>query len=365
MRLGIGIFIVALATAALGQDAPIVRFVNGTPVKGEVTSVKPEGLEITNGEAGKVYPWSAFAAGTRFRFDPLYRANFSLAQQGKPMSRWTNAPESTTDSGSAPAAVQPMTFSAFPPLAARSRASLAGLELNDAARALTWGFRYGPGETEVAYVAIEPGGDDGLPTTLLLWSDPNQRAERLRGSRRAVGDEATVSFRKQRFRSTREGVDVQCDLALSVSTLAEGVFNVALDVELKKGDAVSSFTLYGPPPGMLVGDGDIVAQDLLVSPLMKLAISAGSLSGDIRMGRLRFIPRSGMDKAVSVVISDARNNAVMEEKVLFQDGKQAEIATLALPLKSLVTGQRYSMQSGIDLGPFFGALRYGETFVAP
>lgn len=368
------------ACVGYGQESSVVpRYLNGMPVKGEVSAVFPEGMEIRSGTSKRVYPWTAFSAGTRFRYDPLYRANLVAAQSGQPISAWTQPPDGGYEARTAPApealpdvpTAEPrtMALAELPTISARPRASLVGLDLRDPARALTWGFRYGPAEADTVYLVLDPAPNDGLPTHMSVWLQPGKPPERLKGSRRVDGEEATVSFRKQRFRTMREGVEIQFDLGVSMSTRDPGVLWVALDVELKQGKTTSAFSLIGAPPGVLAGDGNILARDLLSTPSLKLTIETvegqPAMMGNVRMGRLRLIPRAGMDKAVLIQITDARKTKVLEESVPIQEGRPGHKTSFTLALDRLTAGQKYAIQARIDLGPFLGPLVYEESFVRP
>lgn len=364
---------------APGQENSGWRYFNGAPVKGEIVRVAPEGVEVQSGNTGRVVPWSGFSTATRFRFDPHYRANLALAQRGLALNAWTNPAEGgytanpiatpTDGASTAGSEIDPLNFTGFPTLTAQPRAGLAGIDLRKGDRAVTWGFRFGPGPSDAIYYVMEPAGDDGLPSTLWVWTDPGKRPEALKGSRRSDGDETTVSFRKQRFQSRMDDADVRFDLGLLSSTRDHNALSTTLDVELKKAGVVSSFTLVGTPPGILVGDGNVVARDLLASPSLKLGVEMQDgkpiLTGAIRMGRLALIPRASMQKGVTVVIRDGRSTAVIDELVPVKADSAHSQATVNLPLERLTAGQKYALRATVDLGPLLGSLAYEESFVRP
>ncbi|MCO5044928.1 MAG: hypothetical protein J5I99_09305 [Verrucomicrobia bacterium] len=357
MRLWVGFVMLIFAGVASAQEGAAVRFVNGTPIKGELVSVKPGGLELSVEGTRKLFPWSAFSPATRFRYEQGYRDNLATAQRGRPPAEWTNSL-----SGAVVAA--PMSLRALPPISDRPRARLPGFRVSDGADAVAWGFRYGAKDSEAVFAVLEATGNDELPSSLLLWSSPSSNPETLSGSRRASGSEATMSFPSKRFVSVREGVEVQSDLAFSVLGREPGVPNVVLDVVLKKGGASSSFSLVGVPPGFLLGEGSIAAQDLLVSPTMKWGVGRGVLSGEVRMNRLQLFPRSGMGSVVDVSVSDGEGRVLMEERVPFREGRQNAGPALEVSLKRLPSGQTYVLKARVDLGPFLGVLQHEQSFVA-
>ncbi len=358
MRFVVGIAVLAFVCVASAQEEVTMRYVNGAPVKGSLVSAKPDGLLVSVEGANKLLPWSALSAGTRFRYDAAFRDNLATAQRGMPPADWTNSLEGAgTD--------LLMSFRAFPSTAERQRGRLPGFRVSDGANAVSWGFRYGPKDSDVAFAVLEAAGSEELPSSLLLWANASVNPETLTGSRRASGSDATMNFQSQRFTSVREGVDVQSDLAFAVGSRDPGQLIAILDVELKKGGAASAFTLYGVPPGLLIGDGAIAPQDMLVTPSMKWTVSRGVLSGDVRMNRMQLLPRAGMSKTASVSISDEEGRVVAEEASAFREGRQDGAPALSLSLKALPSGQRYTLRARVDLGPFLGVLQHEETFVAP
>ncbi len=380
MRLCVVIVAAAVWTggpAQAGAEAP--RLLGGQPLGGEVLAVRPDGIEMVAAGGGKLYPWSAFSPATRFRYDPLYRANLALAQQGLAVRAWTNAAEGgysaapVKEQAAAPspvaADIQPLSFAGLPAPAALPRAALVGLNVRNDARAIAWGFQFGPGPADAVYYVMEPAGEDGLPNTLWMWTDPGRGPEALQGSRRSDGGDTTVSFRRQRFQSRMEDADIRFDLAVSASTRDRNALSIALDVEIRKDGAVSTFTLLGSPPGALVGDGNLVARDLLAPPALKIGVELQEgkpvLAGAIRMGRLTLLPGMNMQKGVNVVIQDGRPAKVFEELVPVKEDAARSRAALLLPLDRLAPGQKYALQASADLGPLVGPLRYEESFVRP
>lgn len=364
--------------ASYGQEKPIPLLLNGTAVRGEIVAVRPDGMQVQSGVNTRFYPWTAFAPGTRYRFDPLYRANLTAAQQGLAVARWPNAPDGDYandppkfEPASAPvpdsAGIKPLVFAEFPPLPARPLASLVTLDTKAGARSLAWGLRHGPAETDAAYFILETSGADGLPPAMHVWVATIKRAERVLASRRADGDEARAVFREQRFRGTREDVQVDYRISVSASTRMPGALLLSADIELRKGAAASSFTLVGMPAGVLVGDGNVAARDLLSPPSILFALDLRDgkpvYAGSVRMGRLRLIPRSGMERTIAITIRDERGKKVRAESIAFTGDAPTDKHSFFMPLDSLTSGGKYTIDARIDLGPFLGALEYQESFV--
>lgn len=73
-----------------GQE---LRLANGAVIPGEVAQVKPEGLEIRTSTGTRVYNWETLSLGTRYRYQPDFRAGYSGVLQGLPASERVKPPE--------------------------------------------------------------------------------------------------------------------------------------------------------------------------------------------------------------------------------------------------------------------------------
>jgi hypothetical protein len=86
-------WLVLLLTGIVGTVlAQEPRLANGKPVKGEVKEATDEGLKVLLPEGEKVLPWKTLSIGTRYRYQPLFRANFDAVIEGVPPSQWTKQP---------------------------------------------------------------------------------------------------------------------------------------------------------------------------------------------------------------------------------------------------------------------------------
>ena len=75
----------------ISVGAEEIKLANGTIVQGDVVQAKDEGLAIKTAEGEKTLAWKTLSAGTRFRYQPSYRANFDHILKGDPASMRTNA----------------------------------------------------------------------------------------------------------------------------------------------------------------------------------------------------------------------------------------------------------------------------------
>ena len=66
-----------LCFLAMGAFAEDFKLAHGVVVQGELVQVKEEGLEIKTAQGNKVLAWKMLSAGTRFRYQESYRAQFT------------------------------------------------------------------------------------------------------------------------------------------------------------------------------------------------------------------------------------------------------------------------------------------------
>lgn len=382
------LLVVLAAWPVLAQD---VRFANGATARGAVKSVSPDGMELELGGQAKLYPWSAFSAGTRFRYDPVYRANLAVIQAGQPASARTNEPESgylTTPSSDATGSVPganpmapapttlqrdsssgPLNLEAYEPAPALPRANIPKLELRNGDAALSWGVRYGRGTREIAYFVFDVKEPGELPDALVMHSAADERTDRIKATRRGDGSEATAQFRKLRFEGTFGEAKAGVDLSCAFSARSSAALNLTADVELTRGTTVCAFSLSGQPAGALQGAGDIAARELVTPPSLWMAIEGkggrAAVVGNVRMGRFKLLPRRGMETAVSVTVSDEGGKPVLERAVPLQNASLQDRYTITLPLDQVQSGRKYALKASIDLGPLLGRVRYEESFVVP
>lgn len=83
-----------------------IRLAHGVVVPGELVSRDATGVVIRASGGDKAIGWEMLAPGSRFRWDPLFRANILAALRGQPRAAWTNPPAALealpADSAAAP-----------------------------------------------------------------------------------------------------------------------------------------------------------------------------------------------------------------------------------------------------------------------
>ena len=384
---------VALAIAVADARAEDeVRYLSGAPVRGTVKSVSPAGVEVLGGNASRVYPWNMLSAGTRFRLDPVYRVNLPAIQQGAPLSARTNELETgylatpaaadasaagATGSLMAPAATSllaaasagPVDLGRFDAVNPLPRAAVAQANLRNGDAALAWGLRYGSPVEQVVYFLFDVKEPGELPDGMVIYNPAGGRADRIKASRKTDGADAITQFRKLRYQGAVADVACAYDVACIFSSRQPGQLLVSLDIELARGGISAAFLLQGAVEGVLEGDGAMTANQVLAKPsLWMTADTSGGgpvLVGNVRMGRLRFIPRRGMDTAARVVVTDEMGAVAVDEPVTVSAKGPQDRYTLRLPLDKLKPGRKYALKASMDLGPLLGPLHYEESLVLP
>lgn len=375
-------FVLGGLAAAGAQE---IRYANGAPVRGTLKAVTAEGVEMDMGGSSRSYPWAALSAGTRFRHDPHYRANLAAAQAGQPKRAWTQPPEEGSAGGVAPGSppaggapgstaavpmtVGPLDLSAYdvvPPLA---RGGIPRLELRHPESALSWGLRFGKPVSDVVYLVFDPKEAGDVPESLILFAPTGERVDRIKATRRTEAGEPIVLFRKLRYHGTHNDASASIDLTCQFSSRQSSTLIVDADVELARGETRSSFRLVGAPAGTLRGDGDITARPLLEPPGLWLTadVSSGKpvLVGNVRMGRLKLLPKRGMGTEAAVTVLDDAGKVVLETTAAAKAGSAQDRYTISVPLDRLAAGRKYSVKASMDLGPLLGTVRYEEGFVLP
>ena len=91
IRCAVLVFAAVVGAAGLAV-ADTVRFVNGTVVDGDVVAARDDGLVVRTPRGEQTLPWETLSAATRFRHQPVFRANFKAVLEGLPAAARTNEP---------------------------------------------------------------------------------------------------------------------------------------------------------------------------------------------------------------------------------------------------------------------------------
>ncbi len=375
------------AASAAGQD---IRLANGMIVKGTVKQATDAGLEIQAQTGSRVYPWEQLSAGTRYRHQPAYRANFDAILQGLPPSARTNPPDKagtpgatsatpggesaateTTSAATAPPAttlvfdqaqyenVNPITIAQYP-----------GLQLRTPATATFIGFQYGPGSREVMYLGFDAKTAGDLRDVMFIHA-PDVPAyagtARIGGFKKGSGESRVASFKKfsltSQFGQVSVGYDIECAYTQTNS------LNATISCSLWKGNTKSSFLLNGEMSDLVQGDGIINVKGILDLPVLwvSLDLSAGTprLVGNLNMSHMKLVPKEGMETRVSIVATSDKGEAVLRETIKLDESGFGAPYGLICDLKKLPSGQSYVVRAAIDLGPFIGPAVFEEKMTIP
>ena len=333
-----------------------LRLWNGALLPGQPGGTSPAGLEVQAAEKTKIYPWFQLSAGTRFRHDPVFRANLVLLQQGLPAAALTNAPEGGyRTAGALPeppplsgatggADDRPVNLEAVVELPPFARSRIPGLALKSPDRTLGWGLQFGGAAQDVVYFVFDAPVPAQPPDTLYVFQPTATRTDRIRASSREEEGGRTMVFRKLRYTGALDGARVVVDVLSQFASARPSTLKVSLDVELARLDRVARFTLVGSPPGVLVGDGALEAEVVLTPPQLSLGVESAQgrpiLAGNLRMGRLLLLPGRGMSESLHLVITDDEKKVVLDTRVPVKLESGQERRTLQADLGALQRGRK-------------------------
>lgn len=377
--------LVLAATSSLGED---VRLANGMIIKGEVRGATAEGLEIQTQTGSRTYPWEQLSAGTRYRHQGSYRANFDAVLQGLPPSARTNPADDEGTPVARPATQTAETPGDQPSTASRPASSLVfdqatyenidpitiaqvpGLQLRTPSMATFVGFQYGPGKKQVVYLGFDPKSAGELRDVMFVHA-PDIPAfagtARIGGFKKGSGDSRVASFKKfglgGQFGSVNAAYEIECVYTQTNS------LNVTIYCTLSKGDAKSSFVLNGDLSDLVQGDGIINVKGILDLPVLwvSLDLTAGTprLVGNLNMSHLKLVPKEGMENRVSIVVTSSQGEAVLREAVKLDESGFGAPHGIICDLKKVAGGQTYVVRAAIDLGPFIGPAVFEEKITVP
>ncbi len=380
---------VTLLTAPLCRSQDI-RLANGVTIKGEVKQATAGGLEVQTPTGLRTYTWETLSTSTRFRYQPLYRANFDAILQGLPPSARTNAPViekpapavtpapvAVVTSAPAPAAVTPSSLIIFDQaqydnVEPINTSQIPGLQLRAADQATYLGIQYGPAAKDVAYLVFDTKSA-GEPRDALFIYSPTlanyNTPVRIGGFKKSVGEERVVSFKKFKLNGVFGQIAALFDIECSYSVAQTNGLNVLIFSELSKGDIKSRFLLQGQMADLVQGDGVVNTKGVIDLPVLWLGLDlvtgAPRLVGNLNMSHLRFVPKEGMDSKVIVTITDEKGAELQREAIKLDDSSLTQPYGIVCNLKKVTPGQPCLVKASIDLGPFLGSATFEEKITVP
>jgi hypothetical protein len=108
---------------------------------------------------------------------------------------------------------------------------------------------------------------------------------------------------------------------------------------------------------------------LVVPPSLLFAVemdgAAPVLRGQVRVGRLSMMPRSGFGLTVPVEVTDRTGRVVLKQALAFDANTPPGGFPLRLELADLDPGATYRLTATMDMGGFFDNIAVDETFILP
>jgi hypothetical protein len=376
-----------LATA-LPVSAQEIRMANGVIVKGTVKQATDAGLEVQNPAGSKIYTWDTLSTATRFRYQPIYRANFEPILQGLPPSARTNKPMIETSAAQTEAAKpdqaapketvqQPQSLRVFDQapyenIDSISSSQIPNLQLRTPASATYMGLQYGPTKKDVMYLIFDPKTAQEAPDTLLLYSPGNpaySNAVRIGGFKKGSGDTRVMSFKKFKLSSRFGSIMTDYEIECAYSEGQTNSMTMTIAVDLYKGNTKNRFILSGQTSDLIQGDGIINVKGLLDLPVLwvGLDLTTGSprLVGNLNMSHLKLAPKEGMENRVSITIIDDKGEVTQRESVKLDESTFGQLYGISCELKRVDPGKTYIAKAAIDLGPYIGPAVFEEKLTVP
>lgn len=380
--------VLAGGITCLGQE---IRAANGQVIKGQAIRSTDEGLEVQTQTGPRTYSWETLSVSTRYRHDPVFRANYAAILKGLPPSARTIEPDTEEGSEAEPepeAEAQPreerrratrepaslMVFdqAQYENIDPLSAAQFPAVGLRSPKLATYFGLQYGPGKGDVAYLALDTKGSDDPQDVLFVYTPQQKEYEeplRITGFKRSSGDRRIVSFKKFKLNSRFGQVDAEFDVDPWGPIAQTNVLSMAIDTVLSKGDVKSQFVLVGQVENLVQGEGIINVKGILDLPVLWVSVDTTGdepmLVGNLNMSHLKIVPKDGMDNRVAVVISDDKGDVALREAIKLDKDAAEEKYGIVTSLKKLEPDRTYILRASIDLGPFLGPAAFEDKIKLP
>lgn len=385
----------ALSLLAIAGVATVysedIRLANGVIVKGDVVGSSPDGLQIQTPAGTKVYSWETLSMATRYRHQPVFRANLDPVLRGLPPHARTNKP----DPGAIVVPPKPAVATSAPPkpqdnpapaddssrlfdnaeyehVISIASTDFPGATLRSPPYASYVGFQYGLGKDEVIYFAFDTKGQTDLSDILFVYSPaaPEFRTtQRIAGFKKGSGASRLVSYRKLKTSAQFGNIAASFELEPETMGLMTNELTMTVSVELSRGNSRSRFTLNQRFTDLLHGEGLIPVKGVLDLPTLWLTMDtvdgAPKIAGNLNMSNMKLVPRDGMDNRVAITVSDSDDNAVLRENVKLDVASFPATYGIVCEPKRLQPNTTYTVSATIDLGPFFGPVEFSDEISTP
>ena len=369
-------------------NAQEIRMANGVVLKGTVKQATGEGLMLQTPVGLKTYTWETLSAGTRFRYQPVYRENIGFILDGLPPSARTNRPDSET---TAPAGVvlkdqettsrgtasQPQSLRLFDQapyenVDSISSSQLPNLPLRTPGSAAYLGLQYGPAKTDVVYMIFDPKTPQETPDTLLVYG-PNYPTYstplKIGGFKKGVGAVRLMSFKKFKLSGRFGQIAADYEIESSFPEGQANSINLTVTTELTQGNTKNRFVLCGDVSDLTRGDGIINIKGLLDLPVLwvSLDLTAGTprLVGNLNMSHMKLAPKEGLENRVSITLVDDQGEVAQRESIKVDESSFGQPYGVVCELKRAEPGKSYTVKAAIDLGPYIGPATFEESITIP
>ena len=382
------------AVIALAAQAPAiaqeVRLANGMVVKGEVVGSGSDGLQIKTPLGPKTYSWETLSPSTRYRYQPVFRANYSSVLRGLPAHMRTNEPDTEAVIETPEPAQEPEAAGVTPETAAGPDTSLLfdqfeyqhitpiqsgafpGVDLRSAAYASYIGFQYGPGRDDVLYLAFDTKGPTELSDVLFVYSPGAaefKSTQRITGFKKGSGSARVVSYRKLKTSAAFGNITANMEFDVETVGLMTNELTLTLTVELSREKTRSRFTLNQKFSDLLHGAGLIPVKGVLDLPMLWLALDSAEgtprLAGNLNMSNMKLAPRDGMDNRVVITLTDENGATAHKESVRLDTASFASPYGIVSEVKKAQPEVAYTLKASIDLGPFLGPAEFEDQITIP
>lgn len=380
--------VLTLATALPGS-AQEIRMANGMILKGTFKRATNEGLEIQTAAGAKTYTWETLSAATRFRYQPIYRANFDPIVQGLPPSARTKKPDAEPVVAPAPA-VKPDPAPAkttpqqnqesmrifdqapYENVDRLSPSQFPNLQLRVPAATTYVGLQYGPTRKDVIYLAFDRKSAQDTPDMLIAYSPGNPAYTspvRLSGFKKGSGDSRIMSFKKFKINSRFGLVTTDYEIECSCADGQTNSITVDITVELTKGNVKNRFLLNGQISDLIQGEGIINVKGLLDLPVLwvglDMTVGSPRLVGNLNMSHLKLVPKDGTENRVNITLTNEKGEVAQREAVKIDESVFGAQYGVVADLKKIEAGKTYTLKASINLGTYIGPAVFEDTVAIP
>lgn len=374
-----------ILVSALPGSAQEIRMANGAILKGEVKQATDAGLEIQSPAGLKTFSWETLSSATRFRYQPMFRANYNAVLQGLPPTARTNKPtaKGTTEALDSDTmalketAIQRRSFRIFDQTPYENAESITpsqipNLPLRTPNSATSLGLQYGPAKSDVIYLVFDPKKAQDTPDTLFMYSPGNStysNAVRLEGVKKGAGDARVIEFKKIKLNGRFGLITADFEIECAYSEVRTNAVTITISTDLYKGNTKSSFLLRGQASNLIQGNGIVIVENLLDLPVLRVRLDSTTglprLVGNLTMSRLKLVPKEGMEKLVWITLIDDKGEVIQRESIQLDESTFAQPYGIVFELKRPEESTTYVAKAAIDLGPYFGPAVFEEKVTIP